>query len=224
VNYAFASSLHLDLGQTATNFNRFSIPNDDGNRITTPTEGSLSSSRLTGFIDLANNNQIYFLYAPLAVSYDFDANKNFRFNKTDFTNSEDITVNYKFNSYRLGYLWQWKYSTFRYWLGLVAKIRDAKIEVSQGTQTDSFDNVGFVPLASLGFEWALTNSIGLFHHTDALTASQGSAYDSQLELKFKMGNCSVSLGKRILGGGANNERVYNFAQFDTNYLRFSYYY
>jgi len=35
---------------------------------------------------------------------------------------------------------------------------------------------------------------------------------------------ATSIGGRILGGGADNDSVYTFAQFDTTYLRLSYLY
>lgn len=223
-SYCYGSSLNLDIGQTTTNFNRFSIPKSITDRITTPTEETLNSYRLTGFFDLSSKNQLYVMLAPLEVNYEFVSPKNFTFNNTNFTQAVDTKVKYKFNSYRLGYLWTWSFSRYRYWLGAVGKIRDAEIEVKQASASDSYDNIGFVPLLSFGFEWALTANLQIFHHTDALGASQGSAYDSQIELKYKMSNSSISLGKRVLGGGADNDRVYNFAQFDTFYFKLSTYF
>ena len=219
---SLASSLNFDVAQTSTIFNRFSIPSSELNQLSTPTDKIALSYRFTGYFDLASANKLYLMIAPLEVSYSFKSTKNFRFNKTDFSTDTDTEVAYKFNSYRIGYLWHWNASSFRYWLGVVAKIRDAKISVSQAAQSDSYDNIGFVPLASIGFDWKLFSNFSLFHHTDALGASQGSAYDSQLELKYSWGSFASSVGKRVLGGGADNEKVYNFAQFDSYYLRMSY--
>lgn len=219
----WAGSVHIDLGETQTNFNRFSIPSD-AQRITTPNDKSLVSTRFTAYINLPSNNQIYFLYAPLDLSYRFIAQNNFVFNNTDFLANKETDIDYKFNSYRVGYLWSWRTSNFRYWFGIVGKIRDAQIKVSQSNRSDSYDNIGFVPLAALGFELAMNSNLGIFHHTDALGAPQGSAYDSQIELKYKVGDFSISSGKRILGGGADNSKVYNFAQFDSYYLRISSYF
>jgi hypothetical protein len=218
----YASSIHLDIGQSEAVFNRFAIPNTDQDRINLPTDGTLTSFRLTGYFDLASGNQLYVLLAPLATSYSFDATKNFEFNDENFTSGTDTQVDYKFNSYRIGYLWKWKLSSLNVWAGFVGKIRDAEIKVTQGSTSSAFDNVGFVPLASVGAELFLTKSLSLFTHTDALGASQGSAYDSQIEVKYGLEKFALSLGRRILGGGADNDRVYNFAQFDTNYLRLSY--
>lgn len=220
-NSLYASNINLDIGSTETVFNRVSIPKSKADQISLPTDDSITSYRLTGFLDLASGNQLYIILAPLEVSYDFQSDKNFRFNKTDFTANTDTTFNYKFNSYRLGYLWTWKVSGLRYWAGLVGKIRDANTEVIQGNTSDSFDNIGFVPLLSGGFDLYFTSWLSLFSHTDALGSAQGSAYDSQLELKLMLSGYSISLGKRILGGGADNDTVYNFAQFDTNYIKLS---
>lgn len=104
------------------------------------------------------------------------------------------------------------------------KYRDTQIEVIQGSRSRSFDNIGFVPLASIGFEYYLTWGLSLYSHTDGLSASQGSAYDSQLELRLSFDYMAFSLGKRILGGGADNDNVYNFAQFDTYYIGLNYKY
>lgn len=221
---AFASSISFDVGQTQAIFNRFAIPNTAEDRISLPTDDVLKSYRITSFVDLSSGNQLYFLLAPLETVYSFTSSSGFEFSDVLFNSKEKTKVKYKFNSYRVGYLWKWKRSSFDFWTGLVGKIRDAKIEVTQGTSNSSFDNIGFVPLASLGFEWRLLSSLSLYSHTDALGASQGSAYDSQLEMKWNLGSFALSFGKRILGGGADNDNVYNFAQFDTTYTRLTYSY
>lgn len=217
-----AHSLNFELGQTKTAFNRFAIPNTSEDRVSLPVDDTVTSYRLMGLFDLENGNQIYFLVAPLASKYNFRAEKNFEFDREIFTQGIDTEVDYKFNSYRLGYLWNWNFKLLRVWAGFVGKIRDAKIKVSQASTSKSFDNVGFVPLASFGFEYNMRNYLSFYSHTDALTSRQGSAYDSQLEIRFNMKQTAFSIGKRILGGGADNDNVYSFAQFDTYYAGINY--
>ncbi|MDP7321510.1 MAG: hypothetical protein QF441_12940 [Bacteriovoracaceae bacterium] len=224
VNSVFASEISIDIGQTETVFNRISIPSSQANQLSLPEDESLTSFRLTGFMDTKKGNQIYFLIAPLEVQYQFESDKNFKFNDINFTNNTQTKFNYKFNSYRVGYLWTWKTDSLKYWIGAVAKIRDAKTEVIQGSQTDSFSNIGLVPLLSAGLNLKLYKELYLFTHTDALGSSRGSAYDSQVELKYQIQDYSASLGKRILGGGAENDDVYNFAQFDTSYIKITKYF
>jgi len=217
-----ASSLSINVGRTKAVFNRFAIPNTDEDRISLPVTGTITSYRLTGYFDLASGNQIHFLLAPLSTSYSFTSQKTFEFDNQIFSTGVKTDVEYKFNSYRLGYLWKWTLSSLQIWGGFIGKIRDAQIKVSQIGISRAYDNVGFVPLAAFGFELDLSQSISLYSHTDALTASQGSAYDSQLEIRYNLNNVSLSLGKRILGGGADNDNVYNFAQFDTYYAGITY--
>lgn len=220
--YSFANTFHLEIGSTETNFNKFSIPKDSASQLNMPTSSTLTSYRLSAFYDLDEGHQLYFLFAPLETSYNLTSSGAFKFNNTNFAGSTATSVDYKFNSYRVGYLWRWQSGSLSYWLGAVGKIRDAQISVSQGGVSDAYDNIGFVPLASFGFELFLADNISIFSHTDALGASQGSAYDSQLEVKYNFDKFGASVGKRILGGGADNEKVYNFAQFYTYYLRLSY--
>ena len=216
---AIGSSLSFDLGQTKGIFNKFAIPNTIVDRVSLPKDKTMDSYRITGYFDLSSGNQIYFLIAPLETSFKFNSTKPFEFDNQNFLSGEQTEVNYKFSSYRLGYLWKWKFSHLKIWSGFIGKIRDAEIEVVQGNKSRSFKNVGFVPLASFGFEASLFSSLSIYSHTDALSAKQGSAYDSQLELRYKLSNSSISIGKRVLGGGADNENLYNFAQFDTIYTR-----
>lgn len=218
----FASELSFDIGNTKTIFNRLSIPNENANRITLPTDKSLTSYRVTGFFDIGQNNQLYVLIAPLELSYNFRSRNNFEFNDTTFNANESSTLDYKFNSYRLGYLWKWKANSLSYWAGFTGKIRDARTKLTQNGLSDEFSNIGFVPLASLGLDWRFLSNLSFYTHADALGASQGSAYDIQFELKYRASNLAISIGHRLLGGGADNDRVFNFAQFDTSYLRASY--
>lgn len=224
LNSALASELSIDIGQTETVFNRISIPSSESDELSLGSDDRLTSVRLTSFYDLSSGNQIYFLYAPLEVEYKFHSQKSFRFNDTDFSNNTATKFRYKFNSYRLGYLWTWKATDLKYWAGVVAKIRDAKTEAIQGSLSDSFSNIGVVPLLSFGLNYRVYKNLYFFSHTDALGSSRGSAYDSQVELKYQINDYSASFGKRILGGGADNDEVYNFAQFDTYYLKLTKYF
>lgn len=219
-----AGSISLDIGQTQAVFNRFAIPNTSESRVSLPVEDTLTSYRLTGYHELEGGNELYYLIAPLSTTYKFDSAKNFEFDGTDFTSGEATSVDYQFSSYRLGYLWTWRFSSIKLWAGVVGKIRDAEIKVKQGGSSSSYSNIGFVPLGAFGVDWRLTRTFSIFSHTDAMTASQGSAYDSQVELRANLDGYALSFGKRVLGGGADNDKVYNFAQFDTHYARYTYHY
>lgn len=219
-----ASSISLDIGQSKTSYNRFSIPNSSSDRIDLPQGDTITTRRITAYVDLGDNRQLYILLAPLSLEYTFVAEKDFTFDGVNYANGTQTRVNYTFNSYRLGYLKTWNAARATWWIGATGKIRDAEIAVIQGTTTQAYDNVGLVPLLSLGFDWLFYFDLSLFTHIDAMEASQGSAYDAQLELKQQFRQFSWSIGKRILGGGVDNDKVYNFASFDTYYLKVAVYF
>ena len=218
-----ASEISLELGQYSTRYNYFQKPNVDANRVDLPKGDDNFYYRFRVFYDLKNDWQIYGLFAPLQIEYNFNSDKNFVYNNKSFTKGR-TKVEYKFNSYRLGMLKKFKRDNFDWWAGGTIKVRDANIIVSQGNNSsDKFSNIGFVPLLSLGAEWYFNEHMGLWTHIDGLAASQGSAYDMNLELRFRIeGDNFVSLGKRFLGGGADNDELKNFALFESTYMNFIY--
>ncbi|MCT4640745.1 MAG: hypothetical protein N4A33_00505 [Bacteriovoracaceae bacterium] len=217
ITSAFANSITFEIGQTQTNFNFFQIPNNNTNRISLP-DKKVTSYRLSSWLKLNNTNKLYFLIAPFQKEYNFTSTSNFSFDGINFSSNQKTNVIYKFNSYRIGYYWFKNISKFKYWYGGLLKIRDALIEVKQARTTKSYDNIGLVPLLSFGFEWALNSWLRLYSHTDALSSSKGSAYDSGLEFRAY----NFGLGKRVLGGGVDNDKLKNFTQFDTYYLNYTF--
>lgn len=213
MSYVHASTVSLDIGQTSSQYNYFAVPNEEANKVDLPQAG-FDSHRLTAWIDSSEDTHFYFLFAPLSGSYDLTREGSFTFNDTSFASNTPTVVDYQFNSYRVGYFKSFKFSTSKIWIGGVLKIRDAFIQVTQGKNRDKFSNVGPVPLIGIGGEYYFSDGLKLYTHLDALGASQGSAYDWQLEVRYKF----LGLGYRILGGGADNDRVLNFAQFNTSYV------
>ncbi|NQZ02645.1 MAG: hypothetical protein HRT45_18440 [Bdellovibrionales bacterium] len=219
-----ASTLQLEGGSTRSAFNYVQIPDEDENRINLPDVTGLSY-RLTGMIDITDSGMLYFLYAPLTVGYTTRDNSAFEFDGTDFLGNTETDISYKFNSYRLGYLWSFGGKSFKYWGGFVGKIRDAEIIVEQGDTDESFSNVGFVPLLGAGFLWSPSDWWSVYFHADGSYAPQGSAYDAVLELRGNLSDSfAVASGYRILGGGADNDTLENFAQFETVTLSLVYYF
>ena len=75
-----------------------------------------------------------------------------------------------------------------------------------------------MPLLNLGFELNGQN-VYLASNIDGLWSSRGSAYDANLELGLKFRPFKLAAGVRVLGGGADNETLVNFAQFQSAYLK-----
>jgi len=155
------------------------------------------------------------LMAPLAVVGVGSLSYPLEFNGLTFPANTPLDSVYRFNSYRLS----WRYGikegrTLRIGLGLTAKIRDASIEISGGGFTTQNSNVGLVPLLNFFLEWKFSPVLRLLLEGDAAAAPQGRAEDVQLALVYqKSEKWALRLGYRILEGGADNDKVYNFALF-----------
>jgi len=165
----------------------------------------------------SKHHEVRGLWAPLV----FDVNGRFseltNFNGQAFAANVDTAGSYKFNSYRLGYIYHVNPGSSSRWrLGIVAKIRDAYVSVTQGSTVSKKANIGFVPLIHLGFENDFSENLILNFDVDALGASQGRAIDALVALRYKLThsstqNLNVYIGYRTIEGGANVEEVYNFA-------------
>jgi len=155
------------------------------------------------------------LLAPLSIKVTGPlAQDTFYVDKT-FSSNQDLTVDYRFNSYRLTYF----YAFFgngrsQLNLGVSLKIRDAEIIFQQGLVTSSFDNLGFVPLLYFEYQRPLGSQWWVNLNMDGAWAPQGRALDLALKFRRALGDThSVGVGYRILEGGADNDRVLTFSWF-----------
>ncbi len=125
-------------------------------------------------------------------------------------------ANYKFNSYRASYRYLfYDGPKWRWHIGGTLKIRDARIALKQQGASSSSDNVGVVPLLNLYGNYRFANQWRLIIDFDGLASPQGRAIDLALKLNYHINqHFYLGGGIRILEGGADNDRVYNFAQFN----------
>jgi hypothetical protein len=123
---------------------------------------------------------------------------------------------YRFNSWRA--TWRYTWVSTEAWtlkVGATAKIRDAKVQLTQGGLTAATSNVGFVPLAHLSVERRLPGALSALFETDALAAPQGRAVDAALMLRWQVSpRTHVDIGYRLLEGGADNDKLYTWARLD----------
>lgn len=213
----------IEAGRAKSLDNNFSIPNSAANEINLPDGQNLDSYRIYGRVNLKNDKFLYFLYAPFETSYNIRSGAAFKFDNTNFSGDKNTKIDYKFNSYRLGYFKQFfAKDNFKYWIGGVLKVRDAEIKVSQDGVSNSYANVGVVPLLGLGFEYFIRKDISLFSHIDAAGFGQGYAYDFNVETKYHLDSKNaMGVGYRTFGGGVDNDKVMNFARFEILYLNYS---
>jgi hypothetical protein len=209
-------SLDLETGIASNTFNRFRVPGTTGTDVSLARDFDVSPVtyqrwRLTY---RANDNEEWsVLYAPLTFHASGTPASDVNFNGVTFAAGSNLSGSYTFNSYRLTYRhWFHRDRDFSYAYGFTAKIRDAAIQLSDGTQTTRNANVGLVPLLHLAGRWKMGSHWSLLAETDALAAPQGRAEDLLLALDYKVSDSvNARLGYRIVEGGADNARVYNFA-------------
>jgi hypothetical protein len=129
-----------------------------------------------------------------------------------------VDATYKFNSYRLSYRYAFLLrERWRLWVGFSAKIRDAKIGLSQGATASEDIDVGFVPLLNLGATFRASEHWRVSLDFDGLAGGPGRAFDVALKVGYDFNRrVSLNVGYRLLEGGADVSEVYNFAWF--NYL------
>jgi hypothetical protein len=162
---------------------------------------------------LGQRHHLTALYAPLTLHASGEPGFAIDFNGESFADDADLRAVYKFNSYRL----TWRYDlvqkpSFTFGLGLTGKVRDAYIELSDGTTTTRKDNVGFVPLLNLDLDWRFSQKLGLVLTGDAAAAPQGRAEDVLLALAVRpWSQGALHLGYRILEGGSDVDEVYSSA-------------
>lgn len=162
----------------------------------------------------SERHEIRALYAPLEVEIDGQFNQAVLFRETTFSAKTDTKALYKFNSYRLTYAYHLEpRGEWRMALGFTGKIRDAEVRLTQGAQRESETNVGFVPLLHFQANRSLSETWLFRFDFDGLAAPQGRAFDLAffMERPLNWNNLSAFGGYRTLEGGADNDKVFNFA-------------
>ena len=153
------------------------------------------------------------LAAPLSITATGVPDRSILFAGSPYAPGVPTRATYTFNSYRLTYRWRFHHGArWTWWVGGTAKIRDAKIELSQGTTTSRKADLGFVPLlhvagaARLGARWRFLLD------ADALAGGPGRAEDVALKLAYDVGTkWSLAGGYRTVEGGADVKSVFTFA-------------
>lgn len=209
--------LELEGGAAWQLRNDFAVPGDAGTRLSVDdaNPGPVPSLRGTLWWHLGERSSLRLLAAPLRTSATLEPDSTVDFNGTTFASGRPLDVDYVFDSYRLSYVHRFRSSgpvSFR--AGLTAKLRDAKIELTQGPISSAKTNAGFVPLLYGGVRWQMTDALALDLDVDAAAASQGRAEDVALRLEAKVSpKVDLFVGARTLEGGADNDEVTSFAWF-----------
>jgi hypothetical protein len=201
--------------------NDVQIPNSElGTRFSladTVGEGPLNALRLEVNWRINDKHGMRVMLAPLSYEEQIEFDEPVNFKGATFAAGTPTTAGYRFNSWRIGYHYTFTdnpQTTFR--LGGTLKVRDAEIRLEQGTVVRADDDLGVVPLLHLATERRLGNGWFVGADFDALAGGPGRAIDAGLTLGFEARNrWRAGAEFRVLEGGADIDRLYNFAQFNS---------
>lgn len=201
------------------------IPGDEGTRFSFRNDLDVDNTAYARgrlFWKPAERHTLIATLVPLEVSARGEFRRDTRFADTVFAAGTPVRASYRFNNYRLTYRYHLIQSgPWDLELGGTAFIRDARVKVSSLDQTDSDDDLGFVPLLHMRAAYQVTPAWSGILEGDALAAPQGRAVDLFIGAEVQCTSLHAGFGYRILEGGADNDTVYTFALFHhaTAYLR-----
>ncbi len=212
-------TVEFEAGYVWSGYNTIQIPNDEtGTRFSFTDD--LTSEETWAFrgqvgYAISARSRLLALVAPLTVDAAGVVDRDVSFEGETFAAGTDLEGTYKFNSYRLAWLYQAVEGPgFSLAVGLTAKVRDAYIELRGDGRTARKDDLGVVPLLGFDARLPLGGAFTAQLAGDALAAPQGRAEDVRLALLYQLTpQRNAFVGYRVLEGGADNDEVYTFALF-----------
>ncbi len=158
-------------------------------------------------------SNLSFLAAPLTLRSKGNFDRAVTFNGEVFAAGIPTEAVYRFNSYRVKYLYEFHRSErlfLRY--GGALKLRHAGITLTNSAKSSESKNTGFVPLAAFSAQYAFSPGYLLDLDVEALGAPQGRAEDVMLAISRQVEpGIRLRAGYRFLEGGSGAGEVYTFA-------------
>lgn len=218
--------LELEAGGFAFNRDDVRIPGNTGTEfdMTSLTgDGPEPYLRLNGDCDINARHGLRLVIAPLEVKGTGNLSQPTRFAGQVFAPGATQGT-YKFNVYKLTYRYTfYNKSDWRWRLDFTGLIRDANIELQQGSKKANDDNVGFAPLIHLYGEYRFPPKWKFTFDFDGLASSQGRARDMAFKLSYDLTpDWTLGGGYRTLEGGIDNDDVYNFAWLNYGFVSLRY--
>jgi hypothetical protein len=209
--------IELELGSVWQSRNDVQIPNNqNGTRyslVDLVGNGPYPAARLYFTWNINERHGLRLLLAPLSYTEKGTFTQPVEFSGGSFDPDVQTNATYKFNSWRLSYRYRLlDRDRWCGWIGFTAKIRDAKIQLEQPSVTSKETDLGFVPLLHLSFVYTLGQRCRFLFDLDALAGGPGRAEDLSLKVIYQLREkLNISLGYRTIEGGADVDRVFNFA-------------
>jgi hypothetical protein len=212
LSLASAQSVRFETGISSVIKNEFRVPKQGGTDVQFP-DSSQMYYRVEGSWDWNERHGLRFVVAPFSYSEKINTTAPIVFDKTTFASNTETSLNFKFNSYRLGYVYHWIQDTnWTLDVGGTLKVRDALISVEQAGVEEKFTDFGFVPLLYLKVarHWNELWSTALT--ADGAGSPQGYAVDALIDIEYRWREAyTLSLGYRLLDGGADNDTLKTFS-------------
>ena len=176
-------------------------------------KGPVPAGRMYLTWKISPKHALRVLLAPFQIQETGTVDGPVSFAGATYNNASPVEATYKFNSWRLGYRYRYlNRDKLQLTVGFTAKVRDAKVELSQGTVSSKDTDVGFVPLLHLGADVQLASDWSLIGDLDGLAGGPGRAFDVAVKVGYDVSNnLTVTGGYRTVEGGADVDAVYNFA-------------
>lgn len=215
-------ALDFETGVAFSGYNDLRIPNDAVSTMFSFTEDLSSDPVMYGRVnlhyDITPRHEISFLFAPLKISPTGTMAQDVKFMGKTFAAGEKIEAMYRFDSYRLQYLYRFpNQKGILRGIGASLKLRDAEISLENDDEYATKTNTGLVPLIGFELGYDITEDLGILFKGEALASKFGRAEDVLLAAKYKLGEGrSLYGGYRLLEGGSDIGEVYTFALI--NYL------
>lgn len=208
--------LDIETGVIFSGYNDVRIPGNGGTLFSLSEELKTNPGifyRIRVFYDFNARHHFGALFAPLSFNATGQLDRGLIFEGETFPAHTPLETTYQFNSYRLIYRYDFmRKEKIQIGAGFTAKIRDARIAVKGDGLESAKTNVGFVPLIHFRLLWEFSQKFNFLLAGDALAAPQGRAEDILAALLFKASaKIDLKAGYRIVEGGADNDKVYNFA-------------
>ncbi|MBW6513285.1 MAG: hypothetical protein K0B87_00795 [Candidatus Syntrophosphaera sp.] len=212
-------SLDLETGAAFSGYNDLRIPNapEDNSTMFSFTDDLSSKTVMYGRANLhykiTPRHQVSLLAAPLTIRPTGTLDYNVEFMGETFTAGKKIDAVYRFNSFRLQYLYRFKNQNIGIRaIGLSGKVRDAVISLENEDGYAEKTDLGFVPLIGFEFGYDFTNELSVILKGEALASPFGRAEDVLLAFNYDFNDrYGLYLGYRFLEGGSDIDEVYTFA-------------
>ena len=205
----------LETGGLWFSRNDIRIPNDTGTRYDmTDLTGSGPDffARIDGHWDINDKHGLRIVIAPLEVSGTGELAQDTDFAGETFA-AGTTEGTYKFNGYKLTYRYTFAdKGSWRWRVGFTGFVRDANVELRQGSLQANDDDVGFVPALHVSGEYRLAENWLLRLDFDGLAGGPGRLIDLGLMIDYEVSDSwQIGGGYRTLEGGADTDDVYSFA-------------